>query len=177
MHRYWLGALLMNLNGWLWSTIFHTRDTNYTERLDYFSAVGLVLYAVYYTLVSFFALYAKPLADYALRTGFTLFYIFHIRKLLIKFDYGYNMAVTAGAGALFNLLWIISYFVGKTCSKLALICAVSFLTAGSLEIYDFPPIWDAFDAHSLWHLATIPITLLWWRFLGEHALELPMSKN
>ncbi|KAH0856460.1 hypothetical protein HID58_084721 [Brassica napus] len=36
-----------------------------------------------------------------------------------------------------------------------------------LEIYDFPPYGGYFDAHSIWHLATVPLTIFWWRFIRD----------
>lgn len=33
----------ITLNAWLWSTIFHARDFPLTEKLDYFSAAGLIV--------------------------------------------------------------------------------------------------------------------------------------
>ena len=33
----------VNLNAWLWSTIFHSRDFPLTEKLDYFSAGALIV--------------------------------------------------------------------------------------------------------------------------------------
>ncbi|WZZ46787.1 hypothetical protein YC2023_043046 [Brassica napus] len=38
-----------------------------------------------------------------------------------------------------------------------------------LEIYDFPPYRGYFDAHSIWHLATVPLTILWWSFTRDDA--------
>uniref|UniRef100_A0A0D3A7Q9 Post-GPI attachment to proteins factor 3 n=1 Tax=Brassica oleracea var. oleracea TaxID=109376 RepID=A0A0D3A7Q9_BRAOL len=38
-----------------------------------------------------------------------------------------------------------------------------------LEIYDFPPYGGYFDAHSIWHLATVPLTILWWSFIRDDA--------
>ncbi|CAN6856733.1 unnamed protein product [Brassica oleracea] len=38
-----------------------------------------------------------------------------------------------------------------------------------LEIYDFPPYEGYFDAHSIWHLATVPLTILWWSFIRDDA--------
>ncbi|KAH0859201.1 hypothetical protein HID58_087462, partial [Brassica napus] len=37
------------------------------------------------------------------------------------------------------------------------------------EIYDFPPYGGYFDAHSIWHLATVPLTILWWSFIRDDA--------
>jgi hypothetical protein len=36
-----------------------------------------------------------------------------------------------------------------------------------LELLDFEPMFGTFDSHSLWHLATAPIHLLWYRFVIE----------
>ncbi|XP_054851518.1 post-GPI attachment to proteins factor 3 isoform X6 [Eublepharis macularius] len=37
----------VSLNAWFWSTIFHTRDTNLTEKMDYFCASAVILHSVY----------------------------------------------------------------------------------------------------------------------------------
>ncbi|XP_010188537.1 PREDICTED: post-GPI attachment to proteins factor 3, partial [Mesitornis unicolor] len=37
----------VSLNAWFWSTVFHTRDTAVTEKLDYFCASAVVLHSVY----------------------------------------------------------------------------------------------------------------------------------
>lgn len=39
-----------------------------------------------------------------------------------------------------------------------------------LEIYDFPPIYGLFDAHSIWHACTVPLTYLWWSFIRDDAV-------
>jgi hypothetical protein len=33
----------------------------------------------------------------------------------------------------------------------------------TLQLLDFPPFWWTFDAHSLWHLSTVPLPLMWYR--------------
>lgn len=47
--------------------------------------------------------------------------------------------------------------------------------AMSLELWDFAPLFRVIDAHSLWHTATIPLTMGWWHFLMADALELEGS--
>lgn len=44
--------------------------------------------------------------------------------------------------------------------------------AMSLELLDFPPILRSVDAHSLWHLATIPLSMAWWDFLIQDTNDL-----
>lgn len=50
-----------------------------------------------------------------------------------------------------------------------LVCLIG---AGSLELLDFPPIWNmSLDAHALWHLATCPLGWIWCvGFLAQDAL-------
>ncbi|EPQ28085.1 uncharacterized protein PFL1_04412 [Pseudozyma flocculosa PF-1] len=43
--------------------------------------------------------------------------------------------------------------------------------AALLEVLDFPPILRFLDAHSLWHLATVPISEMWYRWLADDARE------
>jgi post-GPI attachment to proteins factor 3 len=166
MKNYWIATCLLNINAWLWSTVFHMRDKQWSEKMDYFSATSIILNAVYYSIVALFSLHKRPFISRTLLLGTIVFFVFHIKKLLNYFDYGYNMKVMGGLGVLFNALWILGYLLGKVRSSLSIKCGIFFLLAGSLEIFDFSPIFDLFDAHSIWHLCTIPITLVWWRFLA-----------
>ncbi|KAL2765137.1 post-GPI attachment to proteins factor 3 isoform 4 precursor [Daubentonia madagascariensis] len=43
----------VSLNAWFWSTVFHTRDTDLTEKMDYFCASTVILHSVYLCCVSF----------------------------------------------------------------------------------------------------------------------------
>jgi hypothetical protein len=43
------------------------------------------------------------------------------------------------------------------------------MVAMRLELFDFSPAWGVFDAHSLWHMATIPLGAIWYRFLCNDA--------
>jgi hypothetical protein len=49
------------------------------------------------------------------------------------------------------------------------------------EVYDFPPVWGLFDAHSLWHLATGLVTWLWYDFAAAdqqvHQVQLAKAKR
>ena len=167
LRRYWIATFVLNFNAWIWSTVFHIRDKPWTEKMDYFSATSIILNAVYYSIVALFSLHKRPFFfRRALLTGFIIFFVLHVRKLLIFFDYGYNIKVMGGFGLLFNCMWIAAYLLGRVQSSLAIKCGVLFLLAGSLEIFDFSPIFDLFDAHSIWHLCTIPIAMIWWKFLA-----------
>lgn len=45
------------------------------------------------------------------------------------------------------------------------------VAALTLEVYDFPPIYTHYDAHSLWHAATIPLGYIWYIFWELELME------
>lgn len=68
------------------------------------------------------------------------------------------------------VLWVVWGWSISHPSKLKLsVAAIGALLAMLLELYDFPPYFGLLDAHSLWHLATVPLTLLWWSFVCDDA--------
>ena len=54
--RTWLVNAAINANAWLWSAVFHSRDTRWTEFMDYTSANLLMFSALYCVLVRTFEL-------------------------------------------------------------------------------------------------------------------------
>ena len=70
------------------------------------------------------------------------------------------------AGVANSICWIAwserVYKKQPYCLK-AVIALLLFNGAALLEVLDFPPIAWTFDAHSLWHAATVPLPLLWYR--------------
>ena len=167
----------LNCNGWIWSSVFHARDTILTERLDYFSAVALVMMSFLYSIIR-----VLEIIDYEkmalIATPFIVYYAFHIGYLhFIKFDYKYNMIITVGMGMCFNAVCI---YLGATRGKhyrKAMIVGFAFILAGLLEVFDFPPMFGLIDAHALWHLATIPITKVWYDFLIEDSVSYAHGKK
>ena len=108
-------------------------------------------------------------------------------SLLPRFDYTYNMIFNLTVGMAHNLLWILyslpssvslfSRYPGRSRSyrprhayKPALFALLT-TCATALELFDFPPWGRVIDAHSLWHLATAPITVFWYDFLVEDACD------
>lgn len=57
----------------------------------------------------------------------------------------------------------------QTHTRLPALVGLLFMLAMCFELFDFPPLLRTFDAHSLWHLATVFIVPLWWRFLAADA--------
>ena len=169
-----------------------------TEKLDYFSAALAIGYGLYYTVIRFFHLYPHRNTDLesskrSLHLFWTtlcaLIFFAHVSylSLLPRFNYAYNMTFNMTVGLSHNALWILyplpssltilRRFPSKPKSyrpsyagRAALF--VLFTTAATaLELFDFAPWGRIIDAHSLWHLSTVPIALYWYRFLVEDALD------
>ncbi|KAJ3039720.1 hypothetical protein HDV00_011952 [Rhizophlyctis rosea] len=104
-----------------------------------------------------------------------LFYSVHTTYLSIyqPFNYSYNMLASVVIGVASNLLWLIwgisQYSVRPYAWKIVA-CVLLITLAMSLELWDFPPIWGVFDAHSLWHAATVPLVYLYYDFLISDAV-------
>lgn len=182
LRKYYVVFSYIALTSWLFSMIFHTRDFNLTEKLDYFAAGASVLYGLYYTPIRIFRIDQKkpPIKQTLLRLWSitcVLLYVAHVSYLTFwSWDYTYNMAANVAVGVLQNILW--SWFSVKRYQKLkkpwaawpGLIVAW-IVVAMSMELLDFPPIKGMVDAHSLWHLGTVGPTIWWYSFLVKDACE------
>ncbi|OIW35437.1 Per1-like protein [Coniochaeta ligniaria NRRL 30616] len=163
----------IGMASWIFSAIFHTRDFPVTETLDYLAAGASVMYGLYYTPIRVFRLdKPTPRRQSVLRvwTGTcAALYIAHVSYLLlVRWDYGYNMAANVVCGIVQNVLW--SWFSVKRWRESHRAWAVWpglmvawVVMAMSLELLDFPPFWGVVDAHSLWHLGTIAPTVLFYK--------------
>ncbi|KAF5390563.1 hypothetical protein D9757_002606 [Collybiopsis confluens] len=192
LKRLYLVWSLASMNTWIWSAVFHTRDTSFTEKLDYFSAALTILTALYFTAIRIFHLYspqsAKPTRSRTLvfrvwTTICVVAFTAHVTYLssLRRFDYQYNIIFNLILGLTHNALWLL-YALPPSMSLLrrfpnrpksyrpSFAGTAAFLVtvttaATTLEIFDFPPWQRIVDAHALWHLATVPISEAWYRFL------------
>jgi len=124
MKPYYITWSLISINAWLWSSVFHTRDLPWTEKMDYFSAALSILYALYYTVIRLFHLYApKPRYRAVISSNWdnvddlarkiwsyvcAVIYLGHVSylTLLPRFNYTYNMAFNIVLGLTHNLLWL-----------------------------------------------------------------------
>ncbi|KAI0505241.1 Per1-like protein [Xylaria bambusicola] len=167
---------------WVFSSIFHTRDFTFTEQLDYFGAGASVLYGMYYALVRVVRLDLPTPRRRSVLRLWTIFccalYVGHVAYLkLWRWDYTYNMTANLVVGMVHNLLW--SYFswvkwreTGQTWAIWPSMLVAWIMLVMSLELLDFPPLWGALDAHSLWHLGTIAPAILWYNFMIKDSQEL-----
>ncbi|GJP53709.1 hypothetical protein CLOM_g12861, partial [Closterium sp. NIES-68] len=157
-------------NSWLWSAIFHARDVSVTEVGDYSSAIALIGMSLLVCIIRISSLReeATRVMVSAPVIAFTTTHIFFLN--FYDFDYDWNITVCTVMGVAQLLLWTIWAISTRHPSawKVLLVAGGTALSL-LLELYDFPPILGLFDAHSLWHAATVPFTLVWWSFLCDDA--------
>ncbi|KZZ95959.1 Mn2+ homeostasis protein Per1 [Moelleriella libera RCEF 2490] len=169
----------VGITSWTFSAIFHTRDFQTTEELDYFAAGASVLYGMYYTPIRIFRLDRPSPRRRSVLRAWTLLcvllYIGHVAYLKgVRWDYTYNMAANVVAGIIQNVMWtwfsITSYQKSKSLWSIVPGAVVAWvMVAMSMELFDFPPWLGCIDAHSLWHLLTIGPTVLMYNFLLKDA--------
>jgi len=184
-YNMWSIYSLFGMNAWFWSAVFHARDTPTTEVLDYFSAVLLCVVTATMSIIGAFRIRSKAFISMLL-FGFLLFYLKHTYHMFfVHFDYGFNMMVgviTSLITSFVWLLWAIFIYNKDTSAKYIMasspptyrwrILMVIFTTwiASSMEFFDFPPFFGLIDAHSLWHMLTIPVSYQFYQFLIADAL-------
>ncbi|KAF6257932.1 Per1-like protein [Scenedesmus sp. NREL 46B-D3] len=154
----WLVYSMVNVNAWLWSSVFHCRDTKATERLDYFQQISLSLAGAAAANAAT-AAGARVVARW--KSAAACLYM-----AFIKFDYGYNMKVCIAFGLATALTWLVwvsrvRHPGRRTLYRFMVLVHVAML----LEVLDFPPLFWLLDAHALWHAATVPLTYLWYKFV------------
>uniref|UniRef100_A0A0K0CT96 Post-GPI attachment to proteins factor 3 n=1 Tax=Angiostrongylus cantonensis TaxID=6313 RepID=A0A0K0CT96_ANGCA len=163
-HRMWAVYAVVGLLAWLCSAAYHANDCWFTEYLDYFSAFASILCASYTSFCFLLGSLNLPSNSFW--------------NVYQHFDYGYNMRCCI-AVSLFTTAMYILYISARwkrfrrfSRSDRILIMIIVW-TNGSVifETFDFPPIFWVFDAHSLFHAATIPLPLYLHSFLREHLSE------
>lgn len=182
----WLGFGVCSVNAWVWSTIFHTRDFDFTEKMDYFSAFSLVLYqfnCFFIRILKQRKQFMEQLLMYSITLLTFSYYFYHVYYLsFVKFDYGYNMSVNIFFGALNSMCWIIwsiykVFYLGHIYAWRCMVSVLLIDVLMSLEIFDFSPILWTVDSHAMWHLSTIIIPLFWYKFVIDDNYYLDLTSQ
>ncbi|XP_067631616.1 post-GPI attachment to proteins factor 3 isoform X1 [Eurosta solidaginis] len=168
------------INGWIWSTVFHTRDFPVTELMDYVFAYSIVL-------VSFYSMVMRMIHRQSLilrgliSLVFLSFFVNYFAYLSIgRFSYSLNMATNIITGALSSLGWFVwCYFERhrRPYYRKILRFYILFAMSMCLELLDFPPIFWLIDAHALWHLATALLIPLFYSFIIDDCRVLRKEKQ
>ncbi|CDY10592.1 BnaC03g70220D [Brassica napus] len=143
------------MNSWFWSAVFHTRDVDITKRLGYSSAIAVLGFSLIVSIIRTFdvrveaarVMVSAPVL--ALVTTHVLYINFY------KLYYGWNMIVCVAMGVAQLFLWARCAAVSRHPSNWKLWVVV--IASGY------------FDAHSIWHFATVPLTILWRSFIRDDA--------
>jgi hypothetical protein len=189
---------LVSTVAWLASVAFHTRQTHFTIALDYCSALFLLGYALFVCVLRIAGPNCSVVRQSALwLLGFISLTGYILRASAIiagRVSYGSHMQTCIALAAAHTLLWIgwavcgVISTLGKPADPeghpdrstflLCLFCQLWFSGAALMEIFDFPPIMGHFDAHSLWHAATIPLGFWWYSFwIMDNSRRLHSSKD
>ncbi|XP_058903435.1 post-GPI attachment to proteins factor 3 isoform X2 [Kogia breviceps] len=165
----------VSLNAWFWSAVFHTRDTDLTEKMDYFCASTVVLHSVYLCCVRTVGL-QRPAVASAFRALLLLMLTAHVSYLsLVRFDYGYNLAANVAIG-LVNAAWWLTWCLWNRQRlphvRKCIVVVLLLQGLSLLELLDFPPLFWVLDAHAIWHVSTIPVHVLFFSFLEDDSLYL-----
>ncbi|KAM3961813.1 per1-like protein PGAP3 [Aphomia sociella] len=176
---FWHVFATVCMNAWTWSTIFHSRDVPFTEFMDYACALSMVMSLFVAAIVRVF--HRKKKFAVALLAIPVLYFVEHVRYLYSgRIDYEYNMMVNVFFGVVGSFVW-----AGWACGQLVAgrrhawrVLAFTALSGAALalELLDFPPR-RAWDAHALWHLATAPLPLLFYRFVIDDLHYLQKSRT
>ena len=173
LRPYYVLLSYFGMASWVFSMIFHTRDFQLTEELDYLAAGASVLYSLYYTPIRIFRLDQGGKKTKSVLKAWTVLciglYAGHVIYLKgFAWDYTYNMAANVTVGIIQNIMW--SWFSwekyrtsGRTWTTWPGLAVAWIMLAMSLELLDFPPWLGCLDAHSLWHLGTVAPTVLWYK--------------
>jgi len=180
-YHLWRLFAFVVMNAWVWSFVFHVRDTQWTERFDYFSAFSLILVQLYSCLVRIVGAspVRKPLV---LGVVLGLVFLHHcVSMSLVNFDYGYNMRVNIFFASINVISWF-SFCVFMICKgyayfRWALLFTVWFSASALLETFEFTPIFWFLDSHALWHFSTVPLPYLFYRFILEDTRTLIQSQE
>ncbi|XP_022902411.1 post-GPI attachment to proteins factor 3 [Onthophagus taurus] len=162
----WYGHAILFSHSWIWSAIFHARDTELTEFMDYVCAYSTILYSFYTMLMR--TLYNSSKKLLVIVTALCLsFYASHATYIYTgRFDYGYNMQVNVFTGVLAVVGWLSFWQLNKKqiyTRKIALY-SVYIAVMTLLELIDAPPLLWTFDSHAIWHASTIPATYIVYSF-------------
>ncbi|XP_017460641.1 PREDICTED: post-GPI attachment to proteins factor 3 [Rhagoletis zephyria] len=174
-YKLWHIFSFVCINGWIWSTVFHTRDFPVTELMDYAFAYSIVLVSLYCMVMRM--IYRQSLILRGLISlVFVSFFVNYFAYLSLgKFSYSLNMTTNIVTGIISALGWFVWCYLERhrrAYYRKIIRFYILFGMSMSLELLDFPPILWLIDAHALWHLATVAVISLFYDFIIDDCRSL-----
>jgi len=160
------------------ATLFHIKDTPFTERLDYYTAFLSILYILWSSIVRVFWT-ERTLSRVIVGLPIALYSLYHLHYMqYVSFDYGYNMLVLVLVGIADSLLWFGWWFKTRYPHG-SKVVGFKFLMAlcALFEVFDFAPLGGYVDAHAIWHACMIIIAAWQTQFLVLDAQYFQTKKD
>ena len=168
---------LVSLVAWLSSAVFHAHKTPASTLVDYSSALVFLCYGLWLTLRRAMGSKAwRPAGCVFLLGAAALCARLHAMRLG-RVSYDAHMRTCIAVAVITIILWLAwlahqVLVLKESCrgepfpfNRLrCVLCQAGFGAASMLELFDFPPLFMALDAHSLWHMCTIPLGFVWYDF-------------
>ncbi|GJY16834.1 post-GPI attachment to proteins factor 3-like protein, partial [Tanacetum coccineum] len=157
-----------SMNFLFWSAVYHSRDVEMTEKLDYSSAAAVLGVSLIVAILRAFNVRSEA-TRVMVSAPLIAFVTTHILYLnCYNFDYDLNMKVCAAMAVAQLLIWLVWAAVSNHPSrwKIWLVAFGEGLVI-IFQIYDFPPFWGFLDADAVSHAIAIIISYVWWSFIHD----------
>ncbi|KAJ8531310.1 hypothetical protein K7X08_026744 [Anisodus acutangulus] len=164
----WHIYAILSMNSWIWSAVSHSRDVEFSEKLDYSSAAALIGYSLLLAILRVFNVRDEA-SRVMVAAPIVAFVTTHILYLnFYQLDHGLSTKFCVAMTMLQFILWAVwaGFTRHPACWRLWLVVAGGILST-LLKIYDFPPYMGYVDADALWHTFSLPLTYLWWSFVRD----------
>lgn len=172
-------------NAWIASTLFHCHKTRYATLYDYMSALAFLVCGLGVCVRRLLGQDASKVFVGAITAVLASLCGHRLRAMwlgLVTFDSHMQTCITLVVVT--TVLWTLWVLLsGDSSSKsrclrgLCLLCQAWLVLASALEVFDFPPFWRTFDAHSLWHAATVPLGVVWYWGFWKRDFELHLPQK
>jgi len=167
--RPWLSLFpYIGLLAWTSSALFHWKKNQWTVPLDYISALILLSYCLWLALRRTWgesALLRPRMVTSVASIFFVAVCIQCYRIAIGRVAFSDHLVICSVLAVVQSVVWVA--WSTTQSSPLGIRCIVLqswFMLAALLEVFDFPPLLGHFDAHSLWHAATVPLGFFWFNF-------------
>jgi hypothetical protein len=168
---------IISVNTWIASTLYHSHKNSFSTKYDLSSALLFLCFNLWLTLRRILSNYfpsiiANSLLCLLVAVVIARIYLINIDQ--VSFSDHMNFCIIISLIQIIAaVLWsfyilLFNHSIPSANNKKAyffILFHVLFIFAALLEVYDFPPIcYGLFDAHALWHLATVPLCFMWYQF-------------
>nr|XP_043616908.1 post-GPI attachment to proteins factor 3-like [Erigeron canadensis] len=170
----------LSMNFLFWSAVYHSRDVEMTEKLDYSSGAAVLGFSLIAAIMRAFNVKSEA-SRVMVSAPLIAFVTTHILYLnCYQLDYGLNTKVCFTMAVAQLLIWGIWTGVSNHPSR----WKIWLMVFGEaliifFQIFDFPPFWGFLDADGLSHAIAIPVSYIWWSFIqddSEHRTEVLSKK-